>query len=954
MTMQGPRARVLLAAAAVAVTGLGGLAGAAPAVAAPTPRAAVSDPAQYVNTFTGTRPGDTDFGNGGGAGNTFPGVTAPLGMLQLSPDTATYQHGGYFYDDNRIRDFSLTHISGAGCGDYGNVPFLPVTGTAPVDYATFSHANESASPGSYAVTFDNGIRTELASTSRTGIARITYPAGQTGSFVLDAGRAFNAASGSVTIGTDTLTGYTDSGGFCGAGNRYRIYFTVHFDRAFSGSGILSTTDALDRRVRTATGHSAGAVPATRSRSGARPTAAPRVDASAAGDSGARALVSFDTSASRAVTARFGISFVSLAGAEGNLSAEQGGRGFDDIRDTGRADWNGLLGRISVGGGSDAATRRFYTALYHSFLHPSVLSDTDGQYPGFDGKVHLARSGHAQYADFSGWDVYRSQVQLVALLLPAQAADIAQSAVNQAAQAGYWDRWTLANGNTGVMVGDPLPIIASSIHAFGGTDFDAAAAVSLAVSGSRDDRERPGHAPYDEHGFLPADTFGGWGSVSSTLEYTSADFAVSQLAQRIGDTSTYRTFLRRSANWRTLFNSGSRYLQPRNADFSWPAFSPTQQDQYVEGDAAQYRWMVPYNYRGLFDALGGDAAARSEMDSFFTKLNGGPGSPNAYLGNEPSANTPWMYDYAGAPSKTQDVVRRALTTLFSATPGGEVGNDDLGQMSSWAVWASIGAYPEVPGRADLVLASPAFPDITISRANGPTITITAPGASDTTRYVQSLRVNGTASDRPWLGADFVGAGGSLDFTLGADPSGWGSAPADAPPSYDVGPATPVTGQVTGIAGKCLDVDHSSAVDGTKVQTYTCNSSDAQMWTVERDGTLRALGKCLDVSNSGITNGSLAQLWTCNGTGAQQWEPRSGGALVSPEAGRCLDVPNSSTADGVQVQLYDCNQSAAQQWTLPSGAAAAAAGTGRRPAVPSGGAATGRATAPAVPSPGSRKG
>src|SRR6266511_2578370 len=192
------------------------------AAGAPVPSAQVviDDPAQYVNPFVGTKPGGPDFGHGGGAGNTFPGADAPFGMLAWSPDTVTHQHGGYYYDDNRIYGFSLTHLSGPGCSDFGNVPFMPTVGSSPVSYSTYSHANESASPGYYSVGFDNGVRTELTSAPRSGIARFSYPSGQRASLSVDAAKAFNSASGSITLGTDTLSGYTDSGGFCGAGNRY--------------------------------------------------------------------------------------------------------------------------------------------------------------------------------------------------------------------------------------------------------------------------------------------------------------------------------------------------------------------------------------------------------------------------------------------------------------------------------------------------------------------------------------------------------------------------------------------------------------------------------------------------------------------------------------------------------------------------------------------------------------
>ncbi|MEU6239258.1 glycoside hydrolase domain-containing protein, partial [Kitasatospora sp. NPDC047058] len=547
----------------------------------------MEDPAGYVNAYVGTRADAPDRGHGGGAGNTFPGASAPFGMVQWSPDTVTYQHGGYAYDDPRLSGFSLTHISGAGCSDYGTTPFMPVLDGTPVPFTGFSHADERIAPGSYGVTLANGIGAELAVTQRSGIARFTYPAGHTASLTVDAGRAFNAASGEITVAGNTISGHTDSGGFCGTGNRYRVYFHAEFDHPFSHVG-LGGADAEPvgpgvSGARTATGHSTGvtrkdahgtgpesAGPGSTGPENAGPENAEPENAHAAGPadgqrqarsasygerpldaSGAQAVVSFDTGADRVVTARVGISFVSADGARANLEAEQHGAGLDEVRDAARAWWNALLGRIAVAGGTPTQRRVLYTALYHSMLHPSVLSDTDGRYPGFDGQLRTTRPGRVRYADYSGWDVYRSQIQLVALIAPHEAADIAESIVDQAVTAGYFDRWTLANGGTGVMVGDPLPVMAATVHAFGGTGFDARRLLRLALDGSRDERERPGHEPYDTLGYIPADTWSVWGPAATTLEYTTADFALAQLAARLGDSATHTALLQRSANWRGL-------------------------------------------------------------------------------------------------------------------------------------------------------------------------------------------------------------------------------------------------------------------------------------------------------------------------------------------------------------------------------------------------------------------
>jgi len=687
---------------------------------------ATADPAGYVNPFVGTAPGGNDFGHGGGAGNTFPGASAALGGIQWSPDTVTHQHGGYAYKDNRIRGFSLTHISGAGCSDYGNVPFMPLTGRPDPDpaarHATFSHANEEASPGSYGVRFDNGLRTQISVTQRSGIARFTYPPGdaQPAGLTVDAGQAFNKATGKITIGTRTLSGYTDSGGFCHSSNRYRLYFHAVFDRPFAHA------EPLDGKT-----------------SGAYVSFAP---------------------GTRSVTARVGVSFVDVAAARRNATVEQGGSSYDLLQRAARHRWNEWLGRIAVRGGTVAQRRVFYTALYHALLHPSAFSDIDGRYRGMDGRVHRTRPGHVQYANYSGWDVYRSQVQLLALLAPREASDVARSILEQGRQAGYFDRWTLANGGTRVMVGDPLPAMAAAIHAFGGTDFDAQALLRTAMADRDDDRQRPGHQLYDTLGYIPAGTKGVWGSAATTLEYAVADAALAHLAGRLGDTETQAALTRAAGNWRNLLNPASGYLQPRAADGTWPSFTPTQRNEYVEGNAAQYTWLVPHDLPALFTAMGGDAAVTSRLDTFFTQLNAGAEKPYAYLGNEPSFNIPWAYDYAGRPDRTQDTVRRALTTLFTDRPDGLVGNDDLGAMSSWAVWAGLGMYPQIPGSPQLALASPLFPAATVRRGNGVTLTVLAPDASAKNAHVRSLRLDGRPVTTPFLPDDFTATGGVLRYRL----------------------------------------------------------------------------------------------------------------------------------------------------------------------------------------------
>ncbi|ATL70491.1 GH92 family glycosyl hydrolase [Nocardia terpenica] len=750
--------------AAVSIIVAFSISGHAPAVAMGPDNGGMQDLTGWVDPFIGTRPGDVDMGTGGGAGNNFPGADVPFGMVQWSPDTVTPQHGGYYYDDNRIKGFSLTHLSGAGCDTYQDVPFMPFVGTigpSPATtpdayYATFTHAHEKAVPGRYQVDLDSGVRVELTATQRTGAGRFTYPAGSSATLLMNAAGSIQGTDDAqVTIGDNYVDGHVHSGKFCGSNSFYTLFYHAEFDQPFAGSGTWN-------------GNSVG------------------TDTSAVGTQ-VGAYVTFDTRRSATVNVRIGLSFVSLDGAKANLDAENPGHAFEEVADAAHESWNARLNRIRVTGGTDDERTIFYTALYHALLQPNVFSDVDGSYAGFDKQIHATDPAHPIYTNFSGWDVYRSEVQLLALIAPREAADIARTMVTFAREGGAWDRWTVANDYTGVMNGDPYHSIVSSVYAFGATDFDTEQALDLMVKGasvpgvnSQGYEERPGLAAYLMLGYVPD-------AAADTLEYTTADFAIAQFARRLGNEAIHDAFMRRAQNWRKLFNPATGYLQPRHVDGCFAAtFDPADPTGYVEGNGAQYTWMVPFNYRTLIEDLGGAAAVNARLDTFFTKLNAGTHEPYAFLGNEPTLETPWIYNYSGAPYKTQGIVDRVRREIWKAAPGGLVGNDDLGEMSSWLVWAAMGLYPEVPGRAELVIGSPMFTGVTIDRPNGPPIVLNAPNAASGTPYVTALRVNGQPWTKPWLPESFVTTGGTLDFTLSATPDpAWGADPADVPPSFTDG-------------------------------------------------------------------------------------------------------------------------------------------------------------------------
>jgi predicted alpha-1,2-mannosidase len=799
--------------------------------------------ARYVNPFNGTQPGAPDFGTGGGAGNTFPGPALPFGMIQWGPDTApgsANPGGGYAYNDHEIRGFSARRLSGAGCANEGDFPFLPttepITGSPVAPASTefvdgllpsFDHADERAAPGFYRVGLDPGtpdrIDARLTSTRRAGLARFGFPAGGSASVLINAaGSRTGASEAEVQIdpAAREVTGATTSGGFCLEPSHYRIYFAARFSRPFAAHGTWTrqelapgATVAQDTSSLAALGPG-GPAGFTRDGftvvNGTGPTAQ------------AGAYVSFDTDRDRPVEVRVGISFVSVAGARRNLEAETDGRDFGSIRRASHRTWNRTLDRIDVRGGRTADLRTFYSMLYHALLAPSTFSDVDGRYAGMDGRVHTA-SGYTQYADFSGWDVYRSQMPLLALLAPRRASDIVRSLLADQRESGWLPKWSLANGQTEVMTGDPAAPAIASMWALGARRFDPREALAAMVKGATqsgvssnagyverqalDDYQRLGYIPHERNANLvtvgvdawrramptPASSALdlAWGSAGTTLEYATADFAVARMAAAVGDRETCERFLERSGNWRNVFDPSIGYARPRLAsgDFVAPydpdTNDPLSSQGFAEGDGAQYTWMVPQDPAGLFAMLGGEDAAAARLDRFFGELNAGYSSAHAFLGNEPNSNAPWLYDWLGRPDRAQEIVRRAILTLFDSTPGGYPGNDDLGQMSAWYVFGAIGLYPPIPGAGVLALGSPLF-ERTELRLGDRRLVISAPRAARGAPYVRGLIVDGKSWAKPWIRLARIQRAGRIAFALGHRPDRqWAGAIAKAPPSFGPG-------------------------------------------------------------------------------------------------------------------------------------------------------------------------
>ncbi|HEY2515570.1 MAG TPA: GH92 family glycosyl hydrolase, partial [Polyangiaceae bacterium] len=494
------------------------------------------DLAKYVDPLIGTGLALTDGGaiSGGQGGSVFPGADVPFGRVQWSPDTPNGEPSGYVYSDTAFTGFSLTHFSGAGCPNNGDIPILPVLSASETSVG-FAHADEHATAGYYDVKTSEGVRVELTATQRAGVGRFTFPAAG-GTLLVDASRnsAYNPI-GTITVSGTSLDGTTGSGHFCGSSNFTNLYFHAEVDQPF-------TTTAAAGAGKVALTFAAGTGP---------------------------------------VTMKIAISYVSGANAKANLQAEVGSQSFDAIHTAATAAWNARLNAIQVSGGSDDEKTKFYTALYHALLHPNVFSDVNGDYVGFDKTTHNAK-GRVQYANYSGWDIYRSEIQLLALLYPEVAGDMLQSLVDDAQQCGYFIMWSQNNADDTVMVGDPGALIMANGYAFGATNFDQKTTLSILTkppsanySCSNPVVFAPGspyvYAGYLTDGYYPA-------SASSTLEMSTRDFAVAEYAAAQGDMSHARVFLQRAGAWRYLITpnaGGAPSLQARLSTGAWktPLMTP---------------------------------------------------------------------------------------------------------------------------------------------------------------------------------------------------------------------------------------------------------------------------------------------------------------------------------------------------------------------------------------------
>ena len=867
------------------------------------------DAVDAVDQFIGTEMDTTQNKSNDAYGNTFPGAAVPFGMVQPSP--TTYQagnalvgeKGGYEYTAGLIRGFGMTRYSGTGCtGRYGGYEFptIPyagdlVNGVLPVNpstdvkgyYLGFSHANEVSEPGYYKVALDDGIIAELTASQRTALSRFDFPDSGDSTLILDVSGPNNRTFGSeVTIdpATRTVSGWMYGVDVCDVGNYYKAYFSTTYDRPFASYGTWNDGEMV-----------AGSTHAIKS----------GTDTSVDYRHDTGAWITFADGAK--VTAKTGFSYVSVANAAANRNREAGRARFESVRESAKRQWQRALGTIDVGGGTDAQRTAFYTALYHAFLHPNVRDDVNGEYLGYDKQVHTVERGRHFYQNLnfagSGWDMYRSQAQLIALTFPQVANDMQRSIVTMVQQTGSW-----APG-AARMQGDNYQVILSTLDDMGATGYDRRAALDSMVTTQKLPASRTTRSDgYQYFATGMIENRKGDFATSRTLEYSIDDFAVAQLARRLGAKDDYDFFMARAQNWMNVFDPVTQHIRPRERTGFDRGFDLRVRDdssgrgQFNQSTGYQYGWLVPQNLSTLIAERGGVAAATAQLDVLMAQLDAGAYTQTGnYLSNQPAFGTPWVYNWLQAPAKATDVLYRAVAEMYDTTPSGLPGNDDQGSLSAWYVFAGLGVYPAIYGTGDLVISAPMFRSIAIDPVGGQrSIRITAPGVQDGKRYVAGLRVDGVQHSANWLDARFVRTGGRLDFTMSDTPGIWGTGVKDVPPSFTDG------------------ADARNSVGTTPDGKGNLGSMDLSDWSFSRESLAAAgagPGASLPLGDTGITF-----TWPSAEPGTpDNWIPhgqrvdlpnRDGGSISflglatnGPSAGTATVVYADGTTQAVTVSLAD---------------------------------------------------
>lgn len=706
----------------------------------------------YVNPFIGTA----------GHGHTYPGATLPFGMIQLSPDNGTSGWdwcSGYNYSDSMIQGFSHTHLSGTGIGDLCDISVLPMANELPsarIIKSRFSHLDEKASPGYYAVKLkDLNVGVELTTSLRCGFHRYTFPQSSRSLIRFDLGFAVNwdapVECYFSKLNDTTFVGYRFSKGWA---DNQKVFFAVRLSKAVKGIVLF----ADDKQV----------------------------DAKEAKGKDVKANLLFTTAAGEKVLMKVGLSFADIQGAVAALR-EIKDWNFESVKKSAAGEWEKELGKVKIVSKDLAFKQTFYTALYHSYLAPDRFDDALGNYKGVKGDI---QKGKEIYSVESLWDTFRANNPLFTLLQTRRVPSIINSFLAFYDQYGLLPVWDLQFNETNCMTGyHAVPIVADAIlKGIGGFD-EMKAFEAMKASANQNIR---GTNFYRQYGYLPQDKEAE--SVTITLEYSYDDWCIAQVAKHLNRMDDFAVFNKRSQSWKNVFDSTVGFARPKNSDGKWVAsFNPFNQktdgrNAFTEGNAWQHSWFVPQDIYGLIKLHGGVDQFVTKLDSLFTVSSTRGDVPDDVSGligqyahgNEPSHHIAYLYNYAGQPEKSADLVRQIRTTLYTNKTDGLCGNEDCGQMSAWYVFSSLGFYPVNPASGQYVIGVPAADKAVISLANGKSFTVIAKGLSAANKYISKVKLNGQNYTKSYITHEAILKGGTFEIVMAARPGmGWGRSEKDLP-------------------------------------------------------------------------------------------------------------------------------------------------------------------------------
>ena len=691
---------------------------------------------QYVNQYVGT----------GGHGHTFMGANVPFGLVQLGPTEPTRGWdwcSGYYYDDDELIGFGHMHLSGTGIGCLGDVAFLPVKDFKQTS-TRFKHEAEKVHPGYYSLQLtDPNVLVELTATERCGFHRYTFKDGAKAQLALDLSQCIGWDKLNDCLLTQEsatrLTGFRRSNGW--AADR-RIYFSIDFSQPVT----VHRLDSMERVV---------------------------------------VSVADNT---KPLLVKVALSPVSIDKAKLNMQAEMAGWDFDATVKAADDAWNRELARIQIQTNDQTKKRVFYTAMYHLMTSCSKFNDVDREYRGADGKVHKA--DFTNYTTLSLWDTYRAAHPLMTVAFPEMQRDFAQTFLNIYKQQGRLPVWHLMGSETDCMVGNPGAIVLADLTMKGFVEDKELALEALKATQMKDIRSL---GLLKEHGYIPWNLEPENETVAKALEYCAADDGVAKVAKLLGKVDDYEYFFNRSRSYKKYYDPETRFMRAVGTDGKFrlpfnPFFAEHRTNDYTEGNAWQYTFLVPHDVKGLINLFGSDKAFMSKLDSLFfvegwAGDNASPdmsGMTGQYAhGNEPSHHVIYMYNYAGRPDKAAPLLRKMLNEMYLDQPDGLSGNEDVGQMSAWYILSSVGLYQVDPVGGRFVIGSPLFDKATVNVGAGKTFTVVAKNNSDRNIYVQSARLNGKTLKNSYIDFNDIRHGGTLELVMGPKPSKWGAAPACRP-------------------------------------------------------------------------------------------------------------------------------------------------------------------------------